>query len=455
MSKIGFVIIISLCVILIIIEKNHISKNGNLKFMPSLMRKYHASKLMTYFIKQQRAMSQLREYTAISNQSGTPHLGEMLAALITGVPGNKRKGKSARKRDSEKKTKGDLSDGTEVKTWNRLPSKVDFIIEGIIVQSPVESGDKYKAIKITNAREKYPHLFYKTVQFSITDNSGCTIQNLKRYNGKYIGDDRLILRTRGSNKGRPVIHQIDSDIYLRLKPDSTPTERKDHDRCEEGLLDSLKESGKTLHWRVTKERGQWQTTGRSRYSVFRDFWTSSPILLILYLDPRSRISVAGFRLDPSEEEIMNFEKRYTENGEYKGQKRNVKPEEKRYQPLLFKDHYRTRPEKNDFDGLFNMGAKLMVKGHQTENNSFKFDFWDPKGGKGLKEVVGDLTSFAHEKECPSIKFDNEDPFKILSEGWADKNTRFDLAITVFNDHGSNYLKRMLVFLLNYLNTCVV
>ena len=71
-----------------------------------------------------------REHTLISTGGSSGNLGEMVAALVTGIRGNERKGKTAAGNT------GDLSDGTEVKAYTVCETNIDFLVHGTLHRLP-------------------------------------------------------------------------------------------------------------------------------------------------------------------------------------------------------------------------------------------------------------------------------------------------------------------------------
>lgn len=428
------------------------SRYAALEGMDGRARQKAVEELLSLVIGQYRSLAHYREYTGISSQFGADHIGEIVASLVVGTPGRNRLGKSVRKEDSGEKTVGDLRDGTEVKTSNRTPSPIDFIVKGTIVQSPVESKSKYKALKIENAKQQCPHLFegtaypdFKGLQWTFTDNSGCTVQRLKEHAGKLVGDE-LILRTRGSNGGRPCIH-IDGDVlYIRFKPDDP--EDKDYTHCtiKPGELDEMVESGEEYYWWLTKERTAFNL-GEGTFEEFLDLWDGKPVLVQIFIDPRGRFSVAVFRLNATEQIRSDFIAKYSLDGQWKDQKRNVKIGKKQYQPEFFEQHIRTRINSRAFDGFNSLGTRLIMLGHENKNHEFKVKYWDPENGISITEpdAIKMLTSFAPIEECPDVKNTNlVKSLKLLDGRWS-KEIGLKLADEFFMNCVAGYLRKIMVF----------
>ncbi len=431
--------------------KRKLTGKSELAKMSSRKRKKKVEELLSLVIAQYRSLAHYREYTGVSSQFGADHIGEIVAALVVGVPGRNRLGKSVRKEDSDKKTEGDLSDGTEVKTSNRTPSPIDFIVRGTIVQSPVESNSKYKALRVDNAIQQCRHLFegtaypdYRGLQWTFTDQSGCTIQRLKEYNGKLIGDE-LILRTRGDPNIR-----VEGDVmYIRLRPDD-PNDRHFSTHCtiKPWELDEMVESGEEYYWWLTKERTQFALINGT-FDAFLKRWDSKPILVQIFIDPRGRFSVAVFRLDATAQIRSNFIEKYrSDEGHWIDQKRNKTTGKKLYQPEFFEQHVRTRINPRDFDGFNSLGTHLIMLGHEDKNHKFKVDYWHPKKGVSITKpsVVRRLTKFSLLKECPDVRKTNAvQGLEVLDGGgWIAEN-RARSGNEFFQNCMAGYLRKLIPY----------
>src|SRR5947207_3306113 len=97
---------------------------GTIREKPPVARREIFRQLLEdVFVPQRRRLIQFRDHTwqsAFVDCDG--YLAEMIASIVTGVPGVSRRGVS--------RTQGDLEDETEVKKGYRLDPNIDFIVRG-------------------------------------------------------------------------------------------------------------------------------------------------------------------------------------------------------------------------------------------------------------------------------------------------------------------------------------
>ena len=103
-----------------------------------------------------------------------------------------------------------------------------------------------------------------------------------------------------------------------------------------------------------------------------------------------------------------------------------------------------RFETRDFDGLFNMGAKIIMKGHQNQSNKMKLEYFNPNG-KPFEECVEDFTTFAHADSCPNINFEaDKNMIELRNRGWNNLEVRKKWATVIFQK-SAVYLKKMVSY----------
>ena len=103
----------------------------------------------------------------------------MVAALVTGIRGNERKGKTAAGNT------GDLSDGTEVKAYTVCETNIDFLVHGTLHRLP-------NAVVFGFSRdEELTTIDMRDIRNQINSVSSNLLQVLQEHDGRWIGSQHL------------------------------------------------------------------------------------------------------------------------------------------------------------------------------------------------------------------------------------------------------------------------
>ena len=316
---------------------------GRLGKMPSRSRQRELEGLMTEVIAQYRRLCAYREMTAISAGGNLDHIGEVVASLVTGVRGRNRKGKT------QTGLSGDLSDGTEVKSANRVQGQIDFIVRGRIEIE--EEGSSSYVLHITNPQEDCPQLLnFDRLRRSL-ESQGAFCQKLINEDNRLIGSE-LLIRTRTDS---PIIYDGNLE-QIRIKI-------RHHEELSRNL-DVIILGGSQRKIMV-----QFCKKTKSQLKVLL---SSKPLGVHFHMDPRGRITVAVFRFVPSKSQIQDFLDRTEHIWEVQ--------DTYQFQPVLFVENDRINLQTRLTDGMHSFGAKLIMLGHQTNDHNFKVDFWSPNLG---------------------------------------------------------------------------
>jgi hypothetical protein len=412
---------------------------GRLGKMPSRSRQRELVGLMEEVIAQYRRLCAYREMTAISAGSNLDHIAEVIASLLTGVPGRGRKGKT------ETGLTGDLSDGTEVKEANQITGQIDFIVDGRVRLQ--EGSDSKYVLELTSPLSEHPVGCPQLVQFSrlrrAFNNQGCLIQMLDEVDENLIASD-LLLKTRGKS---PLSYdEQNGAIQIKLSDSSR--------------LQSITEQ--TLKWWIRRERS-WFQFGKKTESEWREFFKLNIIGIHFHYDILGRFSVAAFRFNITKKmqdeyfkrtkekwdtEWRNLEKRHGMTKSELLQSPNKDHHAKLYiQPVLFRENERLKIVRSEGDGLHSFGAKLIFVGCETADHKFKIRYWNPHLGLSVKRKRAEKLlcgPFGKKSEQPNVNWSLSD-HGLPGWPWPNAETREQFANQFFEESICGYLRKIIPY----------
>ena len=431
--------------------------NGERVLPPEERRELNERLLSDVILPQRRRLQASREHTLISTGGDSGNLGEIMASLVSGVRGNQRKGKTA------VGNSGDLTDGTEVKAYTVCETNIDFFVHGELHRLP----NRTVVFRFTRT-EEINTLLMKDIRNQVNSVSNNLLQVLKCHEERWIGSE-MLYRTAGNALRKiedgglaigitknqlqdlcraqtPVLSTTGSktSLYERLieaEVEGIPTlengwylimrsetegEEEAHFQYDESLF------SEEHFWHFRKERSHINFGNKTR-SQLEEILQGGGIAVCNFLDPRGRYTFAVFRFMLEAREIED----------YLDQVVNWPSQ---VQPYLFADNLRTEIKRGDGHTLENLGARLMMLGHETANGSFSVVHMKPDAPPPLsgnvedgRSVIEALTGFANDDECPSL------PWDTFALEWSNSDDRIAAANEFFQISMAEFYRSMVPF----------
>ena len=404
---------------------------------------------------QRRRLLSMREHTLISTGGSSGNLGEMVAALVTGIRGNERKGKTAAGNT------GDLSDGTEVKAYTVCETNIDFLVHGTLHRLPnavvfgFSRDEELTTIDMRDIRNQInsvssnllqvlqehdgrwigsQHL-YRTSTNALRriDDGGLGVgitheqlQQLCRDNGLRVSGSKAVLRERLLAADVDGVPNLEDGLYLVMRSE-TEGHENEHFSYDESLFNG------EHYWSFRKERSHINFGGKTREQL-REILEGKGIGVCNFMDPRGRYTFAVFRFELENDEI----EAYLEQVDFNPTSQ--------VQPYLFDDNVRTQIKGGEGHTLERLGARLMMLGHEVAGGAFSVVHMETENPPTLdgdvedgRSVVEALTGFANPDECPSVEWD------ATELDWDDDEARIEAADEFFHSCIVGFYRSMTPF----------
>ncbi len=293
------------------------------------------------------------------------YLAELIASIVTGIPGRSRHGVS--------RSSGDLADETEVKKGYRLDPNIDFLLRG--------SVDRTR--RLISLRDCPPELRLAEIVDQLNSNASSVQLLSSDPECQFIGGP--IARTVSKNALRITNGVVELSLSQR-RPLSEDTAGQDVVIC------------------IRQERGHINFGNRTRAEI-GSVLKSRPVLVFYQHDQVGRASVAVTRCDLDETQIEELLDRIYGSDELV---------RKQLQPYLFTDNERgslsTSPKHSV---AFALGGRLLAFGVETRRG-FVVKHWDPEGLRSVADCESVLTARAPSSECPDF-WHSSLPFDLSTE----------------------------------------
>lgn len=304
---------------------------------------------------QRQRLLQHRDHTRQSaHVDSDGYLGELLAAIVTGVPGRTRHGKGG--------DGNDLSDGTEVKTSYRLDPNIDFVVEGVL--TTVTSPRRKRLISIDPLP---PELQDPAIQHQINANA-CSLQLLTENRPDTHPLDVALGRTVGKNA---------------LSIDAAPSLALTRDAQLDGLAD-----GTAVVACIRQERGHLNLGKKDPTQIARMF-RRPPVLVFYTHDPMGRPLVTVARIGLSLTQVTRWVRSIYGRSSRK----------KQLQPYLFPDNRRdTFYDSTKYSVAHALGGRALAIAVGT-SSGVEVLHWTPEHPPPLTDLEDTLTAVVPRSKC--------------------------------------------------------
>lgn len=304
---------------------------------------------------QRQRLLQHRDHTRQSaHVDSDGYLGELLAAIVTGVPGRTRHGKGG--------DGNDLSDGTEVKTSYRLDPNIDFVVEGVLIT--VTSPRRKRLISINTLP---PELLDPAIQHQINANA-CSVQVLA--------------------ENRPDTHPLDVALGRTVGKDALSIGSAPSLALTRGAqLDSLAD-GTSFVACIRQERGHLNLGDKDPTQIARMF-RRPPVLVFYTHDPMGRPLVTVARVGLSPMQMARWVKTVFGSASRK----------KQLQPYLFPDNRRDSfYDSSKYSVAHALGGRALAIAVGT-SSGVQVLHWAPEDPPPLTSLEDVLTAVVPRSEC--------------------------------------------------------
>lgn len=304
---------------------------------------------------QRQRLLQHRDHTRQSaHVDSDGYLGELLAAIVTGVPGRTRHGKGG--------DGNDLSDGTEVKTSYRLDPNIDFVVEGVLVS--VTSPRRRRLISIDTLP---PELLDPAIQRQINAN-GCSVQLL--------------------TENRPDSHPLDVGLGRTTGKDALSTGAAPRLALTNvAQFDGLADGTRVVAC-IRQERGH-LNLGNKDPKQIANMFRRPPVLVFYTHDPMGRPLVTVARVGLSPAQIARWVRSIYGRASRKRQ----------LQPYLFPDNRRdTFYDSTKYSVAHALGGRALAIAVGA-SSGVEVLHWAPEDPPPIAELESLLTAAVPRSEC--------------------------------------------------------
>jgi hypothetical protein len=304
---------------------------------------------------QRQRLLQHRDHTRQSaHVDSDGYLGELLAAIVTGVPGRTRHGKGG--------DGNDLADGTEVKTSYRLDPNIDFVVEGVVVT--VTSPRRQRFVSIDSVPLE---LLDPAIRHQINANA-CSVQLLAENRPDSHPLDTTLGRTVGKNA-----LSIGASPRLALTRDAQ--------------FDDVADGTRVVAC-IRQERGH-LNLGRKTPAQITSMFRQQPVLVFYTHDPMGRplVTVARVGLSP------------TQRARWVAHTYGGSSRAKQLQPYLFPDNQRdTFYGSAKYSVAHALGGRALAVAVGT-SSGVEVLHWAPEHPPPLTDLEDVLTAVVPRSEC--------------------------------------------------------
>lgn len=317
------------------------------------------------------------------------YIAEMIAAMVLGVPGVSRRGVT--------RTSGDLLDETEVKKGFRADPNVDFVVSGRL------SADRY-AIELDHVPEP---LLLVDIQNQMNSNA-CSVQKIEKINGRRIGRDLLVTRSRDS---LTVDHEFRTAV-VKLKS-----------RVPADVLDI----GKQCEFCIRQERGHINFGNKTRDQL-RNVIKSRPVMVFYGHHLKGGLQIVVVRAALSGKSIDSYLSRIYGHGQ-PSLRRQV-------QPYLYPDNVRDSLYNSDVHSVVNgLESRLLMVANEHVSG-LKIEYWDPEGQFSVAERTTSVLATVSDSDAPDLA-----PYLCFRENDLKMSTE-KVASWFFDEHVAGFYRSM-------------
>ena len=348
-------------------------------------RKQTLEELLTKVVFPQRLrLLRARDHTWQSAYVDDGYLAELIAAIVVGVPGTRRRGVT--------RSFGDLADGTEVKKGYRADPNIDFLI------SAEKFGNELLIADVP------PELLLAAIQGQLNANS-CSVQLVESSTNQIFGS--TLCKTVGKNAF--IFDRAADEGRLRLARNSAIPD------------------GSNLFC-VRQERGHINFGNKTRSQVDQ-ILASRPVLVFYQHDLVGSFSIAVVQIEMTPGQRNEYLNNIFQNSNQK----------KQLQPYLFADNNRTALYS---DGPYSVAGSLngTLLAYAVESRGgVNISHWFPHNAPLVRDCAGLLTEKVPRDNRPNFRHDR------LELDWTDVHQRRRFAHDFFTDAIAGYSRTLQPF----------